>query len=106
MGVNGVERERKFVVKMRPARLSRYPHERIEQGYLAAGGRGRAAEEVRIRRVGRAVVLTVKRGGGRSRREVEVPLRTAAAARLWALTTNRRVFKTRYRVPSRGGAIE
>lgn len=99
-----VERERKFLVDHVPAGLARFPHKQIQQGYLAIGPVG--PEEVRIRRAAGRTVLTVKRGAGETRQEVEVPLPTAAARKLWPLTKGRRLSKTRYELPGRGGLIQ
>lgn len=78
---------------------------RIRQGYLAIGENGEAA---RVRLVAEAretngaratALLTVKRGTGSVREEVEVALTSAQAEALWPMTASRRVEKTRYRVP-------
>ncbi len=101
-----LEHERKFLIRRRPPGLSRCPRERIEQGYLAVGSRGGQDQEIRIRRTRQESVLTVKRGRGRTRQEIEVNLPAAAARELWPLTRGLRIVKTRYRVPHAGGGIE
>jgi CYTH domain-containing protein len=101
-----VERERKFLVKELPARLSRYPHSTIEQGYLALAGEDHDATEIRVRRGNHRHVLTIKRGRGEARLEKEIPLSPVHARSLWPLTKGRRVKKVRYRIPYRGLDIE
>jgi adenylate cyclase len=101
-----IERERKFLVKKLPPALSRYPHELIEQGYLAIADRDDESTEVRLRRIGKRYVLTVKRGRGESRLEREVPVSPRSARILWPLTRGRRIKKVRYRIPYGGVKIE
>jgi adenylate cyclase len=88
-----VEIERKFLVDRLPDDLERHEATRIEQGYLAIEPDG---GEVRVRRRGDEATLTVKRGRGQRREEVEVELPGEAFARLWPLTEGRRVEKTRH----------
>jgi adenylate cyclase len=90
----GVEVERKFLV-VDPPELDRAESDEIEQGYLAIGSDG----EVRLRRKGEKLVLTVKRGAGISRDEAEVGLDREAFERLWPLTEGRRLHKRRHVIP-------
>jgi CYTH domain-containing protein len=100
----GTEVERKFLVEELPADLNSRPSAKIEQGYIAIGEDG---TEVRLRRSDSEHVLTVKQGGGRSRREEEIGLDAEAFERLWPLTAGRCVVKTRYAIPAGSGlAIE
>jgi adenylate cyclase len=92
-----VEIERKFLVTALPGDLDRHPARPIRQGYLAIEGGG---SEVRIRQIGEDTVLTVKRGGGRTRVEEEVAISPGAFARLWPLTEGRRVEKVRHLLPA------
>lgn len=101
-----IERERKFLVTELPAGILQRPHSLIEQGYLAIERGSGAAAEVRIRRTGRRLVLTVKRGRGAARDEREISLPPRNAKFLWPLTIGRRIAKTRYRIPYRGLTIE
>ncbi len=87
------EIERKFLLSALPEWLEECPSERIEQGYLALEAEG----EVRVRAAGDARRLTVKRGGGRSREEVEIELDPEQFDALWPLTGGRRIYKRRYR---------
>ena len=86
-----MEVERKFLVP-EPPELDGTESDEIEQGYLAIGADG----EVRLRRKGEKLLLTVKRGSGISRDEAEVELEREAFERLWRLTEGRRLRKRRY----------
>jgi len=97
-----VEIERKFLVAEVPGDLGRHPAQPVRQGYLAIEPGG---SEVRVRRIGDATVLTVKRGAGRTRVEEEVAIDAAAFDRLWPLTEGRRVEKVRHRVPAGDGLV-
>src|SRR6267142_3588810 len=102
----GIERERKFLIKKLPSNLSRFEHDQIEQGYLAIPKSSSAESEIRIRRTGRYYVMTVKRSRGSSRQETEVPIPASSATRLWPLTANRRISKVRYKIPYDGLKVE
>ncbi len=54
---------------------------------------------MRLRRAGGELTLTVKRGSGEVREEVEILLGPGQFSRLWALTEGRRLAKTRHFVP-------
>jgi CYTH domain-containing protein len=97
-----VEIERKFLVAAVPDDLGDHPAKPVRQGYLAIESGG---SEVRVRRIGDATVLTVKRGTGRSRVEEEVAIDAAAFERLWPLTEGRRVEKVRHLVPAGDGLV-
>jgi adenylate cyclase len=97
-----VEIERKFLVAEVPGDLGRHPARPVRQGYLAVEPGG---GEVRVRQIGETTVLTVKRGGGRTRVEEEIPLEPDAFARLWPLTEGRRVEKVRHLVPAGDGLV-
>jgi adenylate cyclase len=84
------EIERKFLVERLPPGLEIESEHEIAQGYLAAGD-----DEVRLRRRDDRHLITVKRGHGLVRDEVEVPLARESFDELWALTEGRRVEKTR-----------
>lgn len=96
------EIERKFLLSELPDWLGECRSERIEQGYLAL----EAGVEVRLRAAGDARRLTVKRGDGRSREEVEVELGREQFDELWPLTSGRRVLKRRHFRPIDGGTFE
>jgi CYTH domain-containing protein len=84
------EIERKFVIARWPAEASSLGQAEIEQGYLSGG-----EDEIRVRRIGAAFVLGVKRGRGLVRQEVELNLERAQFDRLWPLTEGRRIQKRR-----------
>lgn len=86
------EIERKFIVESLPDDIESLPHAEIEQGYLAVT----KEMEVRLRRVGHAHFLTVKRGSGLVRDEAEVPLAVEQFLLLWPFTKGSRLTKTRY----------
>jgi adenylate cyclase len=92
------EVERKFLVSAKPNWLGDYPATRIEQGYLAIAERA----EVRLRRAGDELTLTVKRGHGEVREEVEISLDREDFNELWPLTDGLRLTKTRHMVPLEG----
>ncbi|HTU15441.1 MAG TPA: CYTH domain-containing protein [Solirubrobacterales bacterium] len=89
------EIERKFLLDEKPEWLSGCESKEMEQGYLVVGER----DEVRLRRAGDSLRMTVKRGHGMSRDETEIDLEPRQFAELWPLTEGRRVAKTRYLVP-------
>jgi CYTH domain-containing protein/CHAD domain-containing protein len=89
------EIERKFLLPALPDAAARPVAVRIEQGYLAIGER----TEVRLRRAGGQMTLTAKRGHGEARAEHEIALYKEQFEALWALTGERRLVKTRRRVP-------
>jgi len=87
-----VEVERKWLVARAPELPAGVL---IRQGYLTDGGN----TEVRLRAKGAARLLTVKRGQGLVRQEVELPLDAAQFEALWPLTEAARVEKTRHCLP-------
>jgi CYTH domain-containing protein len=95
-----MEVERKFLLAERPDGLEAHPSQRLEQGYLAIDPAG---AEVRVRRKDDKTLMTVKSGIGLVRAEVEFAVEPELFERLWPLTGDRRVVKTRYLVPLDGG---
>ena len=95
------EIERKFLVGEIPSGLAFDSEDEIDQGYLVTG-----ETEVRLRRRGDRHLLTVKRGHGLSRDEVEVPLERESFEALWPLTEGHRVEKTRRTTPLDAGTLE
>ena len=90
------EIERKFLVEEVPVWVRQLPGQTLRQGYLAAEpGRN----EVRLRAYGEGVfMLTVKSSGGRVRDEKEIELLPEQFDRLWPLTLDARLEKTRIEV--------
>ena len=101
--VSPLEIERKFLLKRLPANLSSYPHQRIEQGYLATEKRG---VQVRLRKQGAVCTLTCKRPAKTGREEREIVLTRRQFEALWPATEGRRLVKVRYEIPWRGRTIE
>jgi adenylate cyclase len=97
------EIERKFVVKRLPADLRKFPHDLIEQGYLAAG---RGGLQVRLRKKGSVLSLTYKEGTKGEREEREIRLSLEQFNTLWPATAGRRLTKMRYDVPWKHHTIE
>jgi CYTH domain-containing protein/CHAD domain-containing protein len=89
------EIERKFLLDEPPQQLQGRRGRQIEQGYLAGAG----GIEVRVRREEDRHLLTVKRGHGELREEIEFPLNDRVFEALWPLTESRRLSKTRYLLP-------
>jgi adenylate cyclase len=96
------EIERKFLVLDRPPDLDRHPSEDIEQGYVAID----ASAEVRVRRRGGCVTLTVKSAPARTRVEEEIEIDADRFASLWELSDGRRIVKTRHLIEHDGVTIE
>jgi CYTH domain-containing protein/CHAD domain-containing protein len=88
------EIERKFLLAQLPAELDRSPAAEIEQGYLAIA----PDAEVRVRRRGESFSLTLKRGGGEEREEVEVELDRRRFQPLWEACAGSRLAKRRHLV--------
>jgi CYTH domain-containing protein len=99
----GTEVERKFRLVREPEWLRDCKSSLIEQGYVAIEP---GVVEVRVRRRDDAALLTVKRGSGLSRTEVEIELAPRQFEVLWPLTEGRRVRKVRYLVPHDEALIE
>jgi len=97
------EIERKFLVKRLPPDLKKFPHDLIEQGYLAAG---RGGLQVRLRKKGSVLSLTYKQGTKGEREEREVRLSLEQFNTLWPATLGRRLTKVRYDVPWKRHTIE
>ena len=97
------EIERKFLVKQLPADLRKFPHDLIEQGYLATG---RGGLQVRLRKKGSVLSLTYKQGTKGEREEREIGLSLEQFNTLWPATAGRRLTKTRYDVPWKKHTIE
>lgn len=98
----GVEIERKFLVCVPPARLMGARASEIEQGYVAIEADG---AEVRLRRRDSEFTLTVKRGGGLVRAQLEVALAREQFEALWPATEGRRLRKARYELALDNGLL-
>ena len=98
--MEGQEIERKFLLDRVPAGLG--DGLAIEQGYVAIGEDG---NEVRVRRHGGELTLTIKSGPANVRVEEELSLDERRFGALWALTEGRRIEKTRHRVELGDGLV-
>ena len=92
------ETEARFLVSRLPPSLLDFPHSSIKQGYAIATPQ----ESLRLRQKDERYLLTVKRGQGLSRTEVEISLSAPQFQALWPLTKTHRLTKTRYCVPLAG----
>ena len=97
------EIERKFLVRELPPNLKDYENTPIEQGYIAVK---RDGTQVRLRKAGSRLTLTVKRGRGLKRQEWEIDLIPEQFNELWPATEGRRLKKTRYDIPFGDYVIE
>ena len=97
-----VEIERKFLVREQPANLNRFPHQSIVQGYIFTNEHF----ELRLRKKADKRLLTIKKGAGLKRTEVETSLSSEQFDRLWPLTEGKRLQKVRYEIPHNGACIE
>lgn len=100
--VVGLEIERKFLVDAIPPDVSAEEGDLLRQGYLALDG----STEVRLRLERGGASLTIKDGGGRTRREEALELDDRQAEALWPLTDGRRVEKVRRRMEHEGHVVE
>lgn len=96
----GIEIERKWAVRRRPPHLT--AGRALRQGYLTTS----PTSSVRLRDQAGTLLLTVKKGTGLSRTEVEVEVSSAQFTALWPLTAGARVEKTRFLVPLGGHTAE
>lgn len=85
-----MEIERKFLVRSLPARIERFSHTAIEQGYLCT------EPVVRVRRDGESYYMTYKGGGMMARREENLPLTREAYEHLCAKADGIVIRKVRY----------
>lgn len=97
-----LEIERRWLVSAPPPGLAEHPHQRLRQGYLIVD----EAASLRIREKGDGSKVTIKRGAGLSRTEVEIDVSEAQALVLWPLAGERIVDKTRYNLPDGDGTLE
>ncbi|MCB0868751.1 MAG: CHAD domain-containing protein [Solirubrobacterales bacterium] len=95
------EVERKFLVDRDLPGLPGPGGIPIEQGYLAIDEQS----EVRLRRAGKYLTLTVKNGHGETRQEVEVEIGPKAFDDLWPETAGRRIRKVRRKVDLASGLV-
>jgi adenylate cyclase len=97
------EIERKFLVKTLPPGWKCHPHSRITQGYFLMGNKD---IEIRLRKKDSRRFITIKAGHGSNRLEEEIPIPEQQFRKLWPLTRDARISKTRYKIPYSGRTIE
>lgn len=92
-----MEIERKFLIEKEnlPADLEKYPHHKIEQGYLCT------APVVRIRQQDDTYYLTYKSSGLLAREEYNLPLTKESYAHLRPKADGIVISKTRYVIPEK-----
>ena len=95
------EVERKFLVDRDPPELPGSGGIPVEQGYLAIDQQA----EVRLRRAGEKLTLTVKNGHGETRQEAEVEIGLDVFSELWPETSGRRIEKTRRKIDLENGLV-
>lgn len=104
-GGQGVEIERKYLLRKLPAEAKRAPVAELEQGYLPGTvlierlRREKKGDEVRYLR-------TVKLGSGLVRTEIEEACDYAIFKAMWPLTKGKRLRKRRYRLADAGHVWE
>lgn len=99
-----MEVERKLLVRQLPEDLflAELKSARLRQGYLLIG----EDASLRIRDKEGRSRLTIKRGRGLEREELEVEIDPQQAAALWPLAASRSLEKVRYLVPDGTGWLE
>src|SRR5438270_118795 len=95
--------ENDVMMRRLPTHLRQYRKRTIEEGYLAAKTDG---AQIRLRKYRRHHALTIKRGRGISRQEIEIDLTRDQFEELWPATAGCRLTKTRYDVPFGKHTIE
>jgi adenylate cyclase len=91
------EIERKWLVNKLP-KINLKEGINILQGYLVSNG----SSEVRVRKAGKKYSLTVKKGEGISRDEVDIHIPSSTFKQLWELTDGTRISKVRYVIEHEG----
>ena len=97
-----MEIEKKFLLKELPERLYAYPSVAIEQGYIVIA----ANEELRIRKKGRALLLTFKKGSGTTRREIEITISQEQYDEFKQCVVGSPILKTRINYPHGEHTVE
>lgn len=93
------ERERKFLIKTLPDHFSKYPTTIVQQHYLFTQN-----PEIRIRQKGSQHILTIKRGTGTIRTEIEISLSPENFQALLPLASTS-ITKNRSAIPLTDGHI-
>lgn len=90
------EIERKFLVKEINFDLTKFPSDKIIQGYIS-----NPEDEltIRLRKVNNRYFKTIKKRGFISRLEKEFEISEDEFNKEWHLTLNKRIHKTRFKIP-------
>lgn len=93
-----IETERKFLVKSLLPDFSKYPAEKIIQGYISTL---KDKTQVRLRKIGRKHFLAIKTKVGQEMQRLETEVRITASQLdfLWPTVGTRIIRKTRYYIP-------
>lgn len=97
-----MEIEKKYLPENPPEDLHEYPSVSIEQGYVIVTDE----EELRIRKKGDSHLLTLKKGSGTTRSEVEITLTEEQYRRFSVETVGSRIHKKRFEYPLGGHIVE
>lgn len=97
-----IEIERRFLLSRLPSDLRDVPAKALRQGYLLL----EEAASMRVRQSGSKHELTIKRGRGLERSEVQIEILEPQADLLWSIVESHVVEKTRYVLPDHDGVIE
>lgn len=95
--MEGMEIERKFLIRQMPEDLDHYDSHLIEQAYICTG------PVIRIRRQDDQYILTCKGDGMMSREECNLPMSAAAYEKLLKKTDGYVIRKRRYLIPLEEG---
>lgn len=97
------EIERKFVVQSVPFSLEKYPTYTIRQGYLLVSP---DEDEVRVRQKEDLFFLTIKKGVGLERQEIEIEITHQQFENLYAATADHCLGKRRFEIEYKSYLIE
>jgi adenylate cyclase len=97
------EIERKFVIQSILFQLDNYPFENIRQGYLVTC---RDGGEARVRQKGEHYFLTIKKGAGLERHEIEITISQTQFEQLYQTTADECLEKRRYFIQDQSCVIE
>ena len=97
------EVERKFVVQSIPFSLEKYPFNNIRQGYLLISA---DESEVRVRQKGDCYFLTLKKGIGLERQEIEIEITQNQFEKLYPATVDQCLEKRRFEIQYENRLIE
>lgn len=97
-----LEIERKFKIDSIPEEYSNLQGKSIKQGYIYSNDNF----EIRLRKKSDKIFQTIKKGQGISRIESEIEITASQFEKLWNLTTERRIEKTRYEITKDDYVIE